>query len=140
MGEIGRVVSIEGDDLIVSHNRSKACAKCNVCVKGAGENEMIMRAANQCNANAGDFVEIELKDGILLKAVSIVYGIPFAAMMAGFALGYFLLEGETAAFAAGIMLMVISYGIVRIFEKNASVKRNYQPVAVRKLEGGAYEI
>jgi len=140
MGEIGRVVGIENGELIVSHKRSKACAKCSVCVQGTGENEMIMRAVNECGANAGDFVEVELKDGTLIKAVGIVYGIPFAAMLAGFTLGYFFLNGEIAAFAAGIMLMVISYGIVRLFERNAKIEKSYQPVAVRKLEGGTYEI
>ena len=132
MGEIGKVTEIIGDDIMVSHKRTGACASCNICARGRDNNEMVMRARNACEANIGDFVEVELQEGALLKAVGIAYGIPFASMVAGFGLGY-LLGGEIAAFSAGILLTGAAYVVIRIMEKGGKLAKKYVPVAIKKV-------
>lgn len=133
MGEIGKVTEIIGDDIMVSHKRTGACASCKICARGSDDNEMIMRARNACEANVGDFVEVELQEGALIKAVAVAYGIPFAFMVAGFGMGY-LVGGEIAAFSIGLVLMGAAYVVIRILEKNGKLAKKYVPVAVRKVE------
>ena len=133
MGEIGKVIEIIGEDVMVSHKRTGACESCRICARGRDDNEMIMRARNACEAATGDFVEVELQEGALLKAVTIAYGIPFVAMVVGFALGY-LLGGEIAAFAIGIVLMAAAYVVIRILEQSGKLAKKYVPVAIRKVD------
>ena len=132
MGEIGKVIEIIGEDIVVSHQRTGACASCKICARGQDDNEMIMRAHNACDANLGDFVEVELQEGALLKAVSMAYGIPFAAMVVGFAIGY-LIGGEIVAFATGIALMGAAYVAIRVLEGSGRLAKKYVPVAIRKV-------
>ena len=134
MGEIGKVTQIiENSDILISHKRTGACASCKICARGRDESEMIMRARNACDASVGDFVEVELQEGALIKAVAIAYGIPFAALLAGFAAGH-LIGGEIAAFSAGILLMGAAYVVIRVLEKNGKLTKKYVPVAIRKVE------
>ena len=135
MGEIGKVTEIisETQEIMISHKRTGACASCKICAKGRDDNEMIMRARNACDAAIGDFVEVELQEGALIKAVAIAYGIPFVAMLAGFGLGH-LLGGEIVAFSTGIALMAVAYVVIRIFEKSGKLAKKYVPVAIRKVE------
>ena len=132
MGEIGKVTKVIGDDIMISHKRTGACASCKICARGRDDNEMIMRALNACQADIGDFVEVELQEGALIKAVGMAYGIPFASMVAGFGLGY-LFGGEIVAFSTGIVLMAASYVVIRILEKSGKLAKKYVPVAIKKV-------
>ena len=133
MGEIGKVIEIIGEDIMISHKRTGACESCKICARGRDNNEMIMRARNACEATTGDFVEVELQEGALLKAVAMAYGIPFAAMIVGFALGH-LLGGEIAAFAAGIVLMGAAYVVIHVLDKSGKLAKKYVPVAIQKVD------
>jgi len=133
MGEIGKVTQIMGEDIMVTHKRTGACASCKICARGSGD-EMLMRARNACEATIGDFVEVELQEGALLKAVGIAYGIPFAALMAGFGLGHLLWRGsEIPAFSTGIILMCVAYIVIRVLEKSGKLAKKYVPVAIKKV-------
>ena len=132
MGEIGKVTKIIGGDIMVSHQRTGACASCKICARGHDDNEMLMRAQNACDAALNDLVEVELQEGALIKAVAIAYGIPFAAMIFGFAAGH-LFGGEIAAFSTGIVLMGAAYVVIRILEKSGKLAKKYMPVAIRKV-------
>ena len=133
MGEVGKVIEVIGEDVIISHKRISACDRCKICDRGRNDKEMIMRARNACEAITGDFVEVELQEGALLKAVAIAYGTPFAAMIVGFALGH-LIGGEIAAFAAGIVLMGAAYVVIRILDKKGRLAKKYVPVAIQKVD------
>ncbi|MCL2574200.1 MAG: SoxR reducing system RseC family protein [Defluviitaleaceae bacterium] len=134
MGEIGKVIEIVGEEIVVSHRRTGACASCKICARGQDDNEMIMRAKNDCDAEIGDYVEVELQEGALLKAVSMAYGIPLVAMMAGFVIG-FLIGGEIVAFSVGIVFMGVAYVFIKVLEKSGRLAKKYVPVAVKKVEG-----
>ena len=130
MGEIGKVTEIIGEDILVSRKRANARTSRRICARGRDNNEMTMRARNACNATVGDLVEIELQEGALIKAAATTYGIPLAAMLAGFGAGH-LLGGEVAAFSTGIVLMGVAYVAIRILEKSGRLAKKYVPVAVR---------
>ena len=133
MGEVGEVIEINGEEILVRHQRTGACASCKICARGKDENEMIMRARNACDAAVGDFVEIELQEGALIKAVAMAYGIPLVAIIAGFAIGY-LIGGEFVAFTIGIIFMILAYASMKILEKSGKLAQKYVPVAIRKVD------
>ncbi|MCL2376143.1 MAG: SoxR reducing system RseC family protein [Defluviitaleaceae bacterium] len=133
MGEVGEVIEVNGEEIFVKHQRTGACVSCKICARGQDENEMIMRARNACEATVGDFVEVELQEGALIKAVAMAYGIPFAALIMGFAAGY-LIAGEFAAFTIGIVFMILAYVAIKILEKSGKLAKKYVPVAIRKVD------
>ena len=134
MGEIGKVIDIKGDKLVIRHKRTGACATCRLCIRGSQEDEMIMRAKNSCNANLGDFVEIQLQEGALISAMAIAYGVPLAGLVLGFGLGY-LLFGDIIGFAMGLVLMGACYVFIKILDNKGIFAKRYMPVAIRVAVG-----
>ena len=90
MGKQGRVVSTAKDYVMVSLSRTTACEHCEACRVGfkPGDREILVRAKNLCDAQIGDFVNIEIKGRDFLLAAFIMYGIPFVMMVVGFFVGY----------------------------------------------------
>lgn len=122
MGEVGEVVGREGNRLVVRMQRTEACAKCRACTAGLESKDMIIKALNMCQGNIGDKVEIVLDNSNFMKATLIMYGIPFVAFMLGVFGGYYgALEygfnsPELVGIALGIILVVITYLIIRTQE------------------------
>lgn len=71
--------------------RQEACGHCKACLSGYIKSDMDLDAKNLCDAEVGDWVELELQENAFMKAVLISYGIPFLGFMAGIFAGYFLL-------------------------------------------------
>ncbi len=139
MGERGQVIDIKDDVLTVRLTRTEACAKCRVCTAGMQSSDMFVNAKNLCGANVNDWVNIELENSDFLKAVTIMYGIPCAFLLAGILGGYYgsLFFGvqsgnEFYGFIAGLVLMLISFLIIHSKEQKFK-QGNFVPVANKKL-------
>lgn len=131
MGEVATVKKIDGDVLTASLVRSDACADCHACKIGANETEMIIEAKNLCGAKVGDKVMIELEASDMIKATVIMYGIPLVVMMFGFWAGNFY--SQLAGFLLGIVLLGITYFVIRSFESYFKTK-NFISSATRIVE------
>lgn len=74
-----------------------------------------------------------------MKYITIVYMIPFAFLIMGIVLGTMLFKdmevanGELLSFGIGILFLLISYGVVRIIDKNFAKKDESVIVMTRKL-------
>lgn len=136
MAENGKVISIDENKGLVSVSltRSGACAGCRACRVGDVENEMIMEARNLCGAKAGDFVEVELRDGSLLRAALILYGVPLAALFIGAIAGGFLFRGsanrDVYALLCGLAMTGLAYLTIKATDKKRDQSR-YAPMAVK---------
>ena len=137
MGETGKVKDREGDFVLVSITRTEACAKCNMCTKGFMQDEMEMRAKNECGAQIGDNVEIDLKDGVFLKAAIIMYGLPVLVFITAIIGSYSAFDAlgidfynEGLAFLVSVVLTFLTYLIIRKNEDRFK-KGGYTPSAVR---------
>ena len=53
------------------------------------ETEMDIEAKNLCDAEEGDWVELELQENAFFNAVIVMYGLPFIGFIVGIVLGYF---------------------------------------------------
>ena len=119
MGETGLVTAREREFVTVQLTRTEACANCRACTMGMKTEEMLLRARNECNAEVGDVVEIALGEGVFLRAMAVMYLIPFGMLLLGFAAGY-VLGGmlaanlrEVIAFVSGVVFMLLGYWWIR---------------------------
>ncbi len=136
MSEQGQVISVSGNEVIVRLERTEACAKCRACIAGMSKKEMLIKAKNICDANIDDWVNIELQNDSFVKAVLIMYAVPFVFLIVGFLFGYFICSilglnniQEILGFLMGIVFMVLSYFVIRSREKSFQTQK-YTPVAV----------
>ncbi|MDR1706151.1 MAG: SoxR reducing system RseC family protein [Clostridiales bacterium] len=132
MGEIGTVTAINDDNGMLTLNlkRGAACEGCKRCLAGLTETEMVMEAENRCGAKIGDRVEVELRDGYLLRASVIMYGGPLAGLVTGVLAGIYLFKGsdkaEALALVIGLACMAAAYLLIRAFDKKRGA---YTPIA-----------
>lgn len=138
MAEKGIVTELKGELAVIKMKRTEACAKCRACIAGMSEKEMIMEADNQCNAQVGDWVELELVDNGFFFAVMIMYGIPLVAFLVGILLSYFvvlpkfmpLTNPDLPSFIVGLVFTGIAYLWIRSQESRWEAKK-YRPVAAK---------
>lgn len=130
MVEKGQIIELKNEYAIVKIMRTDACSKCGVCKTGNNKNEMLIEAKNLCNANLGDWVNIDLQPQNFLKAIFIMYVIPLITLMAGFILGN--IYNEAFGFILGLIFMLFTY--LWIKHKEAYWKQqNFVPIIIEKL-------
>ena len=135
MAEIGKVIEIEKNKVVVLLERKEACAKCRACSAGLKAEEMLIRAENICGAKVGDKVEIALEETDFIKAVLIMYGFPFVMFLIGLFGGYYgclsanIPNPELIGFIVGLILVAIGYGLIKSQEKRWR-SGNYVPKAI----------
>jgi len=138
MAEKGVVIELKNDLAVIKMKRTEACSKCRACISGMSEKEMIMEADNQCNAQVGDWVELELAENGFFFAVMIMYGIPLVAFLVGILLTYFifipklmpLTNPDLPSFVVGLLFTGIAYLWIRSQESHWESKK-YRPIAAR---------
>ncbi len=138
-GEVGEVIAIEDNRLVIKLQRNEACAKCRACTAGIEGKEMIIKAINECGGTVGDRVEIALDSADFYKATMIMYGIPFIAFLIGVFGGYYsalyfeIPYAEVIGIAAGFIMIIITYGIIHTQEHRFK-KNNYVPKAINVVK------
>lgn len=138
-GEVGEVIALEDNRLVVKLQRNEACAKCRACTAGLESKEMIIKAINECNGKIGDNVEIALDSADFFRATLIMYGIPFVMFMIGIFAGYYgalrlgVSYAELTGMVLGVLLVVISYGVIHTQEKHFKATK-YIPKAINVIK------
>ena len=138
-GEVGQVIEINDNKVLVKMERKEACAKCKACSVGIEGKEMRVTALNLCKAGVGDMVEIIIDNKDFVSASLIMYGFPLLGFVAGLFLGYFIaanigLKGpEFYGMVWGLVFVALAYLIIR---KTESEKRRekFIPRAVKIVE------
>lgn len=141
MAEKGVVIELKENLAVVRLMRTEACAKCRACIAGMSKQEMRIEAENECDAKVNDWVELELRENGFGKAVLIMYGIPFVALMIGIGSGYFMLapalhmetQRDIISFGFGLLLTFFAFLWIRSQENRWSQKK-YRPIASRITE------
>jgi len=134
MKEHGVVVSIVDDKAVVNVKRQSACGKCKACDMGKGDQKEInITAKNTLGAKVNDNVDLLIETPDVLKAAMIVYLIPLCALLAGIAIPTLIadskgVDGEVISIISGLVLMSLSYLIVRIKDKKLKKTNKYEPI------------
>ncbi len=139
MAEKGRVIEVKENNMVtVTMTRKEACSKCRACVAGMTEKEMLIEAENNCFAEVGDWVEVELSPDGFITALFVVYGLPLIGFMVGLIPSYFILKSlfklGSAADVLSFVVGLICTGLVFLWIKKNEVRweqRKYKPMATK---------
>ncbi|NLJ40334.1 MAG: SoxR reducing system RseC family protein [Clostridiales bacterium] len=127
MKEFGQVTDIDNRVATVKIRRNANCGSCTACGMGKDQNEKTFTINNDLGATPGDWVELDLDSGSLLKASAIVYLVPLLSLILGVVAGYILARhyfanAELFGALGGILLTALSFTIIRaldpVFSKN----------------------
>lgn len=136
----GLVHDVKGDLVFATIERKEACGECRACFAGMTKHEMDIEAKNLCDAEIGDWVELELQDNAFFHAVVIMYGLPFLGFISGILLGYLavpkVLPWINEAFASvvlGALGIFIAYLWIRS-QQDRWESGKYRPLAVKIVE------
>lgn len=140
MAQLGTVESIKENNVFVKVIREEACAHCKVCTTGINEGkECVIEAVNQCDANVGDIVEIDVQVNYFLRATAIMYGIPLIALLLGIGISLAILNSlglpnsEVISALIGLTFTAIVYiGINKREKNNKNIE--YLPIAISKSD------
>lgn len=137
----------EGNDRMLKVHivRQEACGHCKACMSGYMESDMDLDARNLCEAEVGDWVELELQENAFFNAVMISYGIPFVGFMIGILAGYFFvapllpIPAGLTSFALGMVSVLLCYAWMKTQNPKWEGGK-YLPLAVKlTTEGYAVE-
>ncbi len=137
----GLVHEVKDDLVIAKIQRKEACGECRACLSGMTKNEMDIEAQNLCDAEVGDWVELELQENAFFNAVIIMYGLPFLGFIAGIVGGYFgipRLLPTINPVLPSLVLGVLGIVVVMLWIKSQNPRwesGKYRPLATKIVEG-----
>lgn len=137
MEEIGNLISRQGNMAQVIFTRHKSCKNCGICLQ-ITEEEMQAEVVNDIGAEIGDNVLIGLEAETFLKAAFILYIIPliflFTGILGGNWISRYIYGGNRETLISilgGVILLGLSYILVKRFENNASGTKTYKPHVIK---------
>ena len=138
MNQIGTIKSINDKTAVVSVKRTSSCGEsCAGCSVACKVPAIDIKADIIPDINVGDEVEIFSEDINVLKYSFILYGVPLVIMVAVIFLVSFLIKGEDGQLYGGllgILSLILSFFILRKYDKIESSKKSFKYVILRKIE------
>ena len=127
MAEWGMVQQIKGDFAEVAIERSEACKHCNACIPSWTDQKMLLTARNQCGAQVGDAVTINLAQSGFLSAVLLMYVIPALVFVLLLVITQFSGLTEWLSILIALAGVAVSFLLLHHFEPRLN-KPKYTPV------------
>lgn len=138
--EEGTVIDIVPEGALVRIKRTDACHGCpsaGIChMGGSGEREVLAR--NPFGARKGERVEIEINDGLLLKASFIIYMLPLFGLLMGALLGRWIINffglpfnENTGAVLGGLTCLLVVFILIKIITGGSCYMKKYQPTITK---------
>ncbi|HNZ09446.1 MAG TPA: SoxR reducing system RseC family protein [Bacillota bacterium] len=140
MQQLGKVLSLEKGWAVLEITRPQACRGCGMCQPSS--NAKRVKAICETEVEPGDYVVVEMKDGDVLKAAGIAYGLPLLGFLAGIVTGngvagYFGMKGSSDLFSVigGFTFLALTYFGVRKYDMGLD-KRSFCPKVTGKADPG----
>lgn len=136
----GLVHTVKDDLVIATIHRKEACGECRACLSGMTKTEMDIEAKNLCDAEVGDWVELELQENAFFNAVVIMYGLPFIGFIAGVVLGYYGVPKVLPSISpilSAVVLGVLGIVIAMLWIRSQNPRwesGKYRPLATKIVE------
>ncbi|MDW7740343.1 MAG: SoxR reducing system RseC family protein [Bacillota bacterium] len=143
MEQYGLILENKEKTALVSLQRHLVCENCGRCgiLSGANKKEMIVEALNPIDAEKGQRVMMESNDRQILFLSFMLYLVPLGGLVAGIFVWLGLanligLEGSQDLFAvaAGLLLMVIVFVVIRSWDRRVKDDPRYKPVITEIIE------
>jgi sigma-E factor negative regulatory protein RseC len=124
--QIGVVNKVYNNIAQVQIKRTTACGgKCGEC-GGCEVTSQKVEALNTVGAKVGQVVQMEMNDTQILFAAFLVYIIPLVMLFIGYLAGYSVFSSEFAAGVSGVLLLIISFLVLRKMDKKLARSGKYQ--------------
>ena len=118
MKETGIVKSVEGELCTCAVMRKSACGEnCASCKAACESREHTFVAKNKAGAKAGDAVIIEMGTGTVLASAFLVYILPLAAFLIGFAAFENRGKNEILSAVFGVIIGGAVWFLVSLYSK-----------------------
>ena len=128
MHEFGTVIALKESLVQVEIPRSKHCRGCHACTPLDGKDSMMLFALNDCQANIGDQVQIQIQESGELSASLLLYGVPLAVFLISLVL-FTLCLPEIPALLLSFLILALSYLVIHFLSKHLNRER-YMPRAI----------
>lgn len=145
MNQQGYIIEIVDDKTAkLKMQRHSACASCGKCQTLSSESkEILVEVDNSIGAKPGDHVEVNMENMNVLKATALAYAVPLIFLLVGTIVSYFMLDMiistqgiivELISGIIGIMLMLLSYVILKKNDSKFRDSRKFIPVITKIIE------
>jgi sigma-E factor negative regulatory protein RseC len=141
--EQGIIQEIKRHKAVVRVQQTSACAHCQSRAScDVSKRDMLIEVSNDLHAKEGDYVEISVPEGTVLKLSLFVYIMPIMALFLGAFLGAAValplqMDSTVASILGGGCCMGIVYLVLRKLNKKAESTRRYFPHMIRILPSTA---
>lgn len=129
MQQLGYVTKVYEDIAKVVVGRESACGgNCSSCGSSCNVQNIELEVKNTLKARPGDYVELDLKTGHVLKSAVVVYLFPLLMMIIGIILGINSFKSlnysnyETYGFIIGLVFLGFSYILIKMLDKKIKDK------------------
>lgn len=130
--ERGIVIRSGGGTVDVRMSQKDACAKCSACCHVDRDGVTIEGAIDRIGAAQGDEVEVEIPEGADTTAGLLVFALPAAGLLLGYALGYLLfdaagLTGDFGGALGAVGAIAVALVLLRKRGRDALASTRYRP-------------
>jgi len=134
------VINVTPEGALVRVKKSDACCNCpssKLCYMGdSGQRDILVR--NPIGAKEGQRVEIEIKDGLFVKASFIIYILPIFGLIFGGIIGRWAItilrmniRQDIGAVIGGLSCMIIVFILISLISRRESYMKTYRPVITK---------
>lgn len=127
--------------------RHSACASCGKCTTTSEKKDIVVEVDNSIGAKLGDRVAVNMESMNVLKAVGIAYIFPLIGLLIGTIGTYYVLQFientkniEVISSTVGIIIMLISFFILRKNDSKLRESRQYIPIITKIIVSKDNEI
>jgi sigma-E factor negative regulatory protein RseC len=127
--------------------RHSACASCGKCTTTSEKKDIVVEVDNSIGAKLGDRVAVNMESMNVLKAVGIAYIFPLIGLLIGTIGTYYVLQFientkniEVISSIVGIIIMLISFFILRKNDSKLRESRQYIPIITKIIVSKDNEI
>lgn len=131
MKRVGEIVEIRGSKMTVEFCNHESCENCHGCEGGQSTAVLEMDASGE----VGDFAEVEMPTGNIIKASLLVYIFPLLGFLAGMGIGEALFPQYSPLSSAllGALLLILIVYFVHRGEKQRASNPAWHPTLVRVI-------
>lgn len=140
MKERARVIENKNGQSLVKIIKTSACSHCDEKCMLADDSheveEMEVLVNDPIGAEVGNMVELEMGAKPILFSAFVVYLLPLVAIIAGYFAGShlfnsFISNSEIAGILGSVLGFIISFGMLKIFDKKAGASSHFHPEITR---------
>ena len=130
----GRVVEVMNGAVKVSVVATSACSACSIkehCLSTERkEKEIVAKTLPNDNFTVGDVVDVEIAQGLGLKAVGIAYGIPCIVLIVSMVLASRYFTNDFLVAGIALAATAATYGIIYLLR--GKIERNFSITATKE--------